>query len=136
MLLAVAVAAVGFAGLAYPTIWWSSVISSAVLCLLSYGFVAAILHKGRSRAFWTGFAFFGWMYLIVQFVRLPTIDFHENLFLPEMVMERIEAWRYPDSNRHFDYIGTFLSALMTAYVGGFFARFFYNNSSTNADQHP
>ena len=124
LLLFITLIAMGCAALAYPTRWWASIISTTVFCLLSLASMAAVLLRGSRRAFWTGFALFGWMYVIVQFVRLPTINFDKSLLLPEMVLEQIAAWRYPDSsNWYFSYIGKFLSAIFSAVVGGLLARF-------------
>jgi hypothetical protein len=59
--------AVGFAALGNPTELWASAIFTLTVGLLCYSVVGAMFLRGRRRAYWGGFATFGWVYLILVF---------------------------------------------------------------------
>jgi hypothetical protein len=59
----VLVLAMGFAALREATEIWDSAVFSTALGVLSVSVLLAIHHSDRSRAFWLGFALFGWIYL-------------------------------------------------------------------------
>ncbi len=60
---AVGFLAVGSAALTHPTELWASSLFTLAVALLTWASVAAVI---RPRAFWTGFAAFGWVYLILS----------------------------------------------------------------------
>ena len=68
LLLVVGLMAVGFAALRVSSrLWASACVSTALLGLV--GSIAAILYRrGASRAFWVGYALFGWTYFLIAFV--------------------------------------------------------------------
>ena len=54
----------GFAALRIATVAWTNVASTVVLALLLTAVAGAIFVRGPERAYWTGFAIFGWTYLL------------------------------------------------------------------------
>jgi hypothetical protein len=61
----VALVAIATAVLLRPTFLVASAVWSMTLFILGGALLAAFCSTGRSRAFWTGFAFFGCMHLIL-----------------------------------------------------------------------
>jgi hypothetical protein len=61
----VALFAVGFAAIRNPSSLWASTLFSVTLSTLSLAVLAAVYRRARRRAFWVGFAFCGWLYLIM-----------------------------------------------------------------------
>jgi hypothetical protein len=123
LLVAVSAISIGCAALAYPTQLWTSIVSSLTLAALSLAVIAAIAFRGQSRAFWGGFAFVGWLFIVIEFVNLPTVNFDKERLLPNFLAHEISRWRYPGgSNWNFGYICRFLSALILAWLGGLFAQ--------------
>jgi len=61
----VVLAAASLASLRYATEAWTAVASTAALAVLLSALLAARLLRGRERAFWGGFALFGWAYLVL-----------------------------------------------------------------------
>jgi hypothetical protein len=59
--------AVGMAGLSRPSRLWAAVLFSGVTAALTVALLVALLGRGRTRAFWTGFAVGGWVYLTLQY---------------------------------------------------------------------
>ncbi len=76
---------VAFAAIKESTDWWEKgTFSVAVLVLLLSTLLASVLAGGR-RAFWLGFALFGWAYLLLSLIppvetRLVTSKAFGNLF--------------------------------------------------------
>ncbi len=54
------VTALAFAALKYPLVILTNLASSLVLLLLLTSIAGALLQRGLERAYWTGFAIFGW----------------------------------------------------------------------------
>ena len=67
MMAAICIVGVGVAALARPSALWASGIYSAVAALLLVAVVSAANSKGRRRAFWSGFAAFGWGHQFLAF---------------------------------------------------------------------
>ena len=65
LLAAVTLIAVGLFALMNASYVWSSVVLSFTLLLLLIALVAIVYQRGESRAFWVGFAIFGWAYFIL-----------------------------------------------------------------------
>jgi hypothetical protein len=55
--------AVGFAALRQATALWDSAVFSSTLVVLSLSVLLAVHRAGCRRAYWLGFALFGWIYL-------------------------------------------------------------------------
>jgi hypothetical protein len=56
----------GFAALRNANDFWAIATFNLAIFLNSTALVAAIVRRGRARAAWTGFAVFGWAYLLVD----------------------------------------------------------------------
>jgi hypothetical protein len=65
MLAAVALAALGLAGMASPSRLALAVAATVTLAVLLAAILAAWLGPRIDRAFWVGFAVFGWTYLVL-----------------------------------------------------------------------
>jgi hypothetical protein len=65
LMAAILVVAVGFAALQNASAWWSSALFTFTLALFLIAAVGAIW--GKDKAFWLGFALFGWSYMIVSY---------------------------------------------------------------------
>jgi hypothetical protein len=66
-MVAVGIVAVGVAGLARPSELWASALYSAAAALYLVAVVLVANSKGRRRAFWLGFAAFGWGHQLLAF---------------------------------------------------------------------
>jgi hypothetical protein len=65
MLWFVAVTAIGLASIRSTSGVWTTVAATLTLAALLKAVLAAALLRGNDRAFWLGFAVFGWVYLIL-----------------------------------------------------------------------
>ena len=63
LLTIIAVVAIGLAGMTSASRFWTAAAATVTLALLLAALLAACLLAGRDRAFWMGFALFGWAYL-------------------------------------------------------------------------
>jgi hypothetical protein len=61
----VAVIALGLAGIRSASSFWTTAAATVTLALLLGALLAAWLLAGADRAFWAGFALFGWTYLLL-----------------------------------------------------------------------
>ena len=61
----VAVIAMGLAGMRSASSLWTTAAATVTLALLLAAVIAARLLDGLDRAFWAGFALFGWSYLLL-----------------------------------------------------------------------
>jgi hypothetical protein len=61
----VAVIALGLAGIKSASSFWTTAAATVTLALLLGALLAAWLLAGADRAFWAGFALFGWTYLLL-----------------------------------------------------------------------
>lgn len=154
LLAAVTMIAVGLVALLNASPLWDSIIVSLTLLLLLTALLSFACRPSPRRAFWIGFAIFGWGYLILVdspivardlTVRsnLPTnvvLDMLDMALAREFDMSSVE--RIPPDVRvlrgaprqkfarlphrpSFHHIGHCLWAWLLALVGGFMARHFY-----------
>ena len=65
LMAAIVLLAVAFAGLRSPTPLWANLWFSLILAALIFSVTAAVYRKGEQRAFWVGFATFGWVYFVL-----------------------------------------------------------------------
>jgi hypothetical protein len=72
LLIVIFILAVGFAALRESTELWESGLFSLTLVVLLVSILLAILRAEERRAFWLGFAVFGWIYLGLSLV--PSIE--------------------------------------------------------------
>src|SRR5262245_44875802 len=68
LLILVLFVAISFAGLRAADDAWDSGILAATLMILLIAVLLAVHRTGERRAFWLGFALFGWAYLIASLV--------------------------------------------------------------------
>ncbi len=85
LLLAVLFAGVAFAALKSPSETWASALFTLAVAVLLVATLGAVHRRERGRAYWLGFALFGWVYLILSVVpetahRLATTGLLDALF--------------------------------------------------------
>src|SRR5262249_4847118 len=68
IVLFVALSLAAFGG---ATVFWASVMFTLTVATLCAATTWAILRRGTPRRFWTGFAIFGWAYLLLTFGPWP-----------------------------------------------------------------
>lgn len=61
----VAVSGLWLASLRYVSVVWTSLSATMTLAALLAAVLGAVVDRGERRAFWMGFALFGWVYLIL-----------------------------------------------------------------------
>jgi hypothetical protein len=64
MMITVAVVGAGIAAMIRPTRGWAIVLPALFLTVLLTAILGLLLRRGDQRAYWVGFALFGWAYLI------------------------------------------------------------------------
>jgi hypothetical protein len=89
--------AVGLAALRAATDTWDSGVFGVTLSLLLFSLVLVIHRIERRRAYWLGFALFGWAYLLMSMVptvevRLPTTK--ALAYLDSKVSGRMTGWTF------------------------------------------
>jgi hypothetical protein len=57
--------ALALAGLRSGSVYWVTALAWVLLLWLSASILGVIYRRGRARVFWTGFAVFGWIYLML-----------------------------------------------------------------------
>jgi hypothetical protein len=65
ILILIAIFGVGFAALKHPSSRWSGGLLLGDVCLFVFALMAIGYRRGAKRAFWVGFALFGWVYLVI-----------------------------------------------------------------------
>ncbi len=101
---------VGFAALRESTDLWGSSIFSIAAGMLLISILLAIHRLGSSKAFWLGFALFGWIYLALTLVpsiesRLITtkvLDYFDSEVMPrplDIIPTLPEVIRFANDNR-------------------------------------
>src|SRR4051794_11127912 len=83
----VLVAAIGMAGLRYASEAWASVIFVLTCGTLALGIVGVVRRQGPPRAWWLGFALFGWGYMALAFGPRPAESTWPTL--PTTVLSRL-----------------------------------------------
>jgi hypothetical protein len=88
--------AVTFAALREATDLWDSGVFTATLGLLMVSVLMAVHRNERKRAFWLGFALFGWSYLIASLV--PPVE--SRLLTTKGLAYRLEGAQDDDGGGH------------------------------------
>jgi hypothetical protein len=70
----VVLVALALPALVYPSLWWAAAWLSGCLLMLSVSLLGMINRNADRRAFWIGFALFGWAYLTMLYA--PVLDRH------------------------------------------------------------
>jgi hypothetical protein len=83
LLTAIAMLAVGIACLLNATEAGSIALRVVNTSLLLLAPLAAVLHPGRARSAWAGFAIFGWAYLLLS---LPAFEHVDSLLHPQQIV--------------------------------------------------
>ncbi len=65
-MIAIAVIAVGMAVLVRPNRLWAFLLPPFLVIMSLTAILGLMFRRGRKRAFWTGFALFGWVYLTLN----------------------------------------------------------------------
>jgi hypothetical protein len=97
LLWAVTVLAVGIAALINANVLWQGAIWGLVLYGLTAAILLAVYRREQARAYWLGFAVFGWMYLAV--------------FLASLLPSQSQFWVRSDPLKNEDLITTRLAYL-------------------------
>ena len=144
----VAMVAIGLAGLRSGTWIWSRLLFTLTFALHLTAILGVVYRKGARRAFWLGFATFGWAYLVAanvtvfQVAGFQLLSKHADYLPRELV---------PDGDVHsginlgtehlisvssFGQIVSSLTTLLFAGIGGLVGRFFFYTSdfSRSANQ--
>lgn len=74
LMLAIGFLSIGLTGLVYASIWWASSLLTVCLIVLTASLLARHYGTADQRPFWSGFAIFGWGYLLLVFA--PVADVH------------------------------------------------------------
>lgn len=109
----VAFVAVAFAALRHPTDAWDSGVFGVTLLTLLTSILLEVHRREERRAYWLGFALFGWAYLVMSLVppieaRLPTTRLLDRLdpllgerpwinTLSRFIDQQDPPWARPDS---------------------------------------
>ena len=90
LMVAVLFVAVGLAALRDPSDFWLSVAFSSACAILLVATLLAVRRTGACRAWWVGFALFGWAYLVAS--RIPRV---EPLLLTTRGLDRAAPGLFP-----------------------------------------
>ena len=147
LFVAVSGIAICAAALKYANSLWASAISTGVVLVLFTAVVAAIYLKQPKRAFWTGFAIFGWGYLILIDGWLPFPPFSASTMLIWMMSESLGHTQVDPNTAYymetpmgiirarpteqFFRISYSITAMLLGVIGGILARRFYLSSICN-----
>lgn len=110
----VAFAALGCAGLLFPSPAWVGIAFVCAIASLASSYLGILLLRGWPQAFSVGFALFGTLYLLACFVPQTGPIIAAAL----RVITR-------NSNSNIIHFSQVLSAMVVAFIGGLNARYFY-----------
>ena len=91
----VVIVALGFGGLKEATPMWASACFTVAFVGLIAGSLIAFQARGRSRAFWTGFAVSGWIYFASMFAIGSPPRVNAPPLLIELLLDRMEPMIHP-----------------------------------------
>jgi hypothetical protein len=139
---------VGFAALRESDATWDTSIFSITLGMLSVSILLTVHRIGKRRAFWLGFALFGWIYLglsVVPSIESRLITTKALAYLDSQVPDRaiVIGGRVWDSwssqlaqNENFVRIGHSLLSLIAGILGGLLSRHLYARKWQSARSRP
>ena len=81
---------IGLACLMYASTPWARAALSLTLGILTFAILGAVLRQGQRRAYWTGFAVCGWIYLV-----LSNGPWYSTTIRDELVTTELLTWAYP-----------------------------------------
>jgi hypothetical protein len=80
--------AIGCAALVRPSYFWSGLLCTFAIAVLVSALVAIAYRRGRSRAYWVGFAVFGWGHMLLALG--PWLDNYTGEFiLTRQLLDRL-----------------------------------------------
>lgn len=155
----VVVCGLGFAALRTDSPIWAHATLSLTLLALLTAILGAAIRRGRSRAFWLGFAVFGWTYLVLAIgpwfkteisPHLPTTDMvnylqgHIKQFPPGSIRHDNNLWVWDPATQKWAYLGQeserfdrtahSLGALLVAVLGGLVGRLLYQRQFQSTER--
>jgi hypothetical protein len=90
LMIAVAAIGVGIAVLVRPNKLWSLFLPLLLLTMYLMSILGVLFRRGSGRAYWAGFAIFGWAYFILIFLLSGEQGFANSpVSLPNLLAERI-----------------------------------------------
>ncbi|MEM9660598.1 MAG: hypothetical protein AAF961_19710, partial [Planctomycetota bacterium] len=95
VLLAMALIAVCAVAISAGTWFWTRALFTTVLAANLCAILAAAFLRGRRRAFWMGFALFGWAYWLIA--TLPALQIAEHQLFTNEVLAMLKEYT-PDEN--------------------------------------
>lgn len=97
LLLVILVIALGLAAIKSGSPGWAGGLLSLAFFALFASLMAVVLTRGPRRIYWIGFAFLGWMYVLLTLH--PTLNERvgSNLLAP-CLYEPLQQWLHPDGN--------------------------------------
>ncbi len=90
LMVGVAFGSLGLACLMYASSSWAKAALSVALGILTLAILGVILRRGERRAYWTGFAVCGWMYLVLSDSPWLSASIRHRLVTTEVL-----SWSYP-----------------------------------------
>jgi hypothetical protein len=111
---------------------WASATYTLAIILIAAALVGAVVRKGGARTTWTGFAVFGWTYLLV--VQLPPWDFgglgfgpiKKRILLIELGIAHLQPYIYPTLGRReltqYEQVSYSLGIILFGLVGAVLSR--------------
>ena len=144
LFVAVSGIAISAAALKYANSLWASAISTGAVLALFTAVIAATYLKQPQRAFWTGFAIFGWGYLLLLDGWLPFPPFSASTVLIWMLAKSLGHTQVDPNTAYymetpmgiirarpteqFFRISYSITAMLLGVIGGTLARRFYMSS--------
>jgi hypothetical protein len=86
----IVVLAIDFAALRNASAFWAGMVLSATLFLLGVAIIGGVYGRGAQRAWWFGFALFGWGYLVLAFAPWFDLNVEPGLATAQL-LEAIHA---------------------------------------------
>lgn len=162
MLIGIAGVALACAALVSASDLWAAIVYAATLVCLFVAIVGTAFRRGRHRAFWTGFAVFGWGYFLLMGATLenplggrasalPThpllMKLHDAVAKETSVSitrraravyenEYVRMTNRRPRQREFAKVGHLVLLLLFASAGGLVGQYFFASSETEGSKNP
>ena len=91
LILAVLVAAVGFAAIRNATAAWAGATSSVAFFAMICSLLGVAWGRGTRRVYWSGFAALGWGYFLLGYVPWPGGTVRQHLLAPNLFLQLDEV---------------------------------------------
>jgi hypothetical protein len=145
------IAGIAMAALARPSELRAKVVYTATLTALLVGLLGAIIARGRSRAFWSGFALVGWSCIAIRIIPWLEPLGRASLLGPDALGELArliypidtskvvmlgDAQKVQELRQYFQETAFALLVLALALVGGLAGRHFHSSREGDRDSVP